>query len=349
MRQRLHIDNVVFELTEACNQCCRFCYNYWRDGASPIPAPDPSRARKTLRKLLSQARIGTLSFSGGEPMLLANVHDLAMKARFKGSQVNVLTNGTLLTEEALTFFHNLGIGAIQIPVLSADATVHEHLTGLPGSWRKATEALERVAAVMSRGAYAVLVITKVNAPGIPATLELIHGLGVRSVMVNRFNIGGMGLQHRRELSLDPDILRQAFSDVDAFADAHPDMHFVSGVCTPACLLDPADYPHVQFTWCSTDFNRRPVAVNDRGDVRFCNHSPHVIGNIYERPLGEILADPANVSRYAAVPDRCKDCSLLKRCNGGCRAASEQVFGTFAEADPILVQVQTERGDKIAEK
>ena len=52
------VGNIVFELTEACNQCCRFCYNYWRDGNTHIPAPDPRQARKTLRKLLSQASVG---------------------------------------------------------------------------------------------------------------------------------------------------------------------------------------------------------------------------------------------------------------------------------------------------
>ncbi len=335
MRQRLHIDNVVFELTEACNQCCRFCYNHWRDGLAPLPAPDPSLARRTLRKLLSQVRVGTVSFSGGEPMLLRNVHDLALQARFKGSHVNVLTNGTLLTSDAIDNFNSLGVGAIQIPILSAEAAVHEYLTQLPGSWQKATAALERVASVMPRGAFAVLVITKVNAPGIPETLDLIRSLGVSRVMVNRFNLGGMGLKYAEELVLDLITLRRAFADVDAFGAAHPDMRFVSGVCTPACLLDPSAYPHVQFTWCSTDFNRRPVALNYRGEVRFCNHSPYAIGNIYDRPLGEILSDPAAIARYSAVPDRCKDCALLQRCNGGCRAASEQVFGTFSEADPLL--------------
>ena len=329
------IGNIVFELTEACNQCCRFCYNYWRDGSTPIPAPDPKLARKTLGRLLSQASVGTLSFSGGEPMLLRNIHDLALFARFKGSHVNVLTNGTLLNDAALENFVNLGVSAIQIPILSADPSVHEYLTQLPGSWGKATGALRPVAAAMPEGAYAVLVITAVNAPGIPQTLQLIYDMGVRNVMVNRFNIGGMGLRNCKELVLKPELLRQAFADVEAFAAAHPDMHFVSGVCTPLCLLDVSPYPHVQFTWCSTDFSRRPVTVNYRGDVRFCNHSPYVLGNIWERPIGEILSDPETISRYSGVPDRCRDCALLNRCNGGCRAASEQVYGSFSEADPIL--------------
>ncbi|MBR6457776.1 MAG: radical SAM protein, partial [Bacteroidales bacterium] len=186
----MRIDNLVYELTGACNQCCRFCYNYWRDGSSPIPAPEPSLARRTLKKLLSQASVGTISFSGGEPLLLNNVHDLVLQARFKGSRVNVLTNGTLLTDDALLNFVSLGVGAIQIPLLSADPAIHDYLTSVPGSWEKALDALRR--ACRQGIGVAVLVITKVNAPGVSETLELIRDCGVRTVMVNRFNIGGNG-------------------------------------------------------------------------------------------------------------------------------------------------------------
>jgi radical SAM protein with 4Fe4S-binding SPASM domain len=76
-------------------------------------------------------------------------------------------------------------------------------------------------------------------------------------------------------------------------------------------------------------------VNYNGDVRFCNHSPRVLGNIHSRPIGDILTDPEINARYAGVPKECGKCVLLQRCGGGCRAASEQVHGTFSALDPIL--------------
>ena len=274
----MRIDHLVYELTGACNQCCRFCYNYWRDGSTPIAPPDPSKARKTLKKMLSQASVGSLSFSGGEPLLLSNIHDLVLHARFKGSKVNVLTNGSLLTADALENFQSLGVSVIQIPLLSADASVHDYLTNVPGSWEKAVDALRRTGHA-GIGA-AVLVITKVNAPGVAETLGLIRDCGIRTVMVNRFNIGGNGIRNAQELVPDRKTLQDAFTAVEAFAAANPEMHFVSGVCTPLCYLDTAPYPHIRFTKCSTDLTGRPVTVNYNGDVRFCNHSPRVLGNIY---------------------------------------------------------------------
>lgn len=338
MKTRSHINNIVFELTGACNQCCRFCYNYWRDGQTPIAAPEPSLARKTLRKLFSQTAVDNLSFSGGEPLLLPNIHDLVFYARRKGSAVNVLTNGTRLTPDALENFLNLGVGAVQIPLLSADSSVHDSLTCLPGSWEKALAAL-RSAGKAGVGA-AVLVVTKVNAPGIAETLSLIRSCGVRSVMVNRFNIGGNGIRNLQELVPDRKMLQDAFAAIEHFAGQNPDMRFVSGVCTPLCLLDTTPYPHVRFSRCSADLSGRPVTVNYNGDVRFCNHSPKVLGNIYTRPIGDILADPQITARYAAVPDECGKCALLPRCGGGCRAASEQVYGSFSVQDPILAMTSS---------
>ena len=334
---RMEIRNIVFELTGACNQCCRFCYNYWRDGSTPIPAPDPRLARRTLRKLLSQATVGTISFSGGEPLLLPNVNDLVLLARFKGCKVNVLTNGTLLGPDALDRLCSLGVGAIQIPLLSADPSVHEYLTQRPGSWALAVDALRRAGAALPGRTFAVLVLTRANIAGIPACLDLIASCGVRGVMVNRFNLGGMGIRNAGELVLDRPALQEAFAQVEAFAASHPALSFVSGVCTPLCILDPAGFPHIRFTGCSADFSRRPVTVNYNGDVRFCNHSPYVLGNLYERPLADILCDPANVARYAAVPEGCRRCPLLERCGAGCRAASEQVYGSFSHQDPVLEQ------------
>ena len=51
-------------------------------------------------------------------------------------------------------------------------------------------------------ASSVLVITKANVSGIPETPDFLKTMGVNAVMVNRFNMGGTGLRHVRELALD---------------------------------------------------------------------------------------------------------------------------------------------------
>ena len=332
---KLDIGIVVFELTDACNQACKFCYNHFKgEGTCPVEAPNFRLARRTLKRLLGEARIGSLSLSGGEPMLLPRIHDLVLRARMAGSNVNILTNGTLLTDNDIAIFDDLGVGTLQIPMLSHSADIHDSITQLRGSWQRATTAARRVAERKEGWLTPVLILSRLNYGSIEPTMRMYAEMGCRYVMVNRFNIGGLGKVYHKELTLTHDELRNAFRRVDTMA-AELKMTIHSGVCTPMCLLDPKEYPHIMFTNCSTDLSSRPLTVNYRGDVRFCNHSPRVLGNIYSESLRSIIERSASDGYFDSVPESCVGCKLWQRCRGGCRAASEQMYGTFDRIDPVM--------------
>lgn len=336
-RSKHHLPFVVFELTDACNQACKFCYNYWKGEESPAApaAPNFREARRTLRTLLRQATVGSLSLSGGEPMLMPRIHDLALRAKFSGANVNLLTNGTLLAEGDVAIFNDIGLGAVQIPILSHEASLHDHTTGLQGSWQRAVAAARRVCATREGWLVPVLIVSKLNAHQVEDILRFYSAeFGAKRAMVNRFNIGGLGKHNAAELNLTREELRDVFSRVNKVA-GELGMTIQSGVCTPVCVLDPADYPHIRFSHCSTDLSNRPLTVNYRGDVRFCNHSPRVLGNIHQTPLKEIVEISQGDGYFDTVPTLCGSCKLWERCKGGCRAASEQLYGTFDRVDPIL--------------
>lgn len=325
---------LIFELTEACNQDCRFCYNHWRpNGCLPV---DSRLARKTLVRLLNQAKIDSISFSGGEPFLLDNLLDLVLKCRFKGISVNILSNGTLISEDNLQSLKNIGINTLQIPLLSNDPAIHDYLTGVPGSWGKVCSSIVSSLAIIGPEHFAaVLIVTAQNCENIGDTLNLYKTLGIKFVMANRFNIGGNGLKNLNELCLSKEGLRKSFKTISDFAIKNPEIKFVSGVCTPICLLNPVEYPGIRFTSCSSNFNNRPVAISFKGDVRFCNHSPFVLGNIWNRNINNILNDETINAHYSSIPESCSRCELYSQCKGGCRAASEQVYGSFDIVDPIM--------------
>ena len=336
-RNKASIGTVVYELTDACNQACKFCYNYWKGGECPskVAAPDYRLARRTLRRLLRQASIGRISFSGGEPMLMPHIHDLAMMVRFAGAKFNLLTNGTLLTDDDIEIFNQLGVGAVQIPILSTDATLHDEITSLKGSWQRAVAAARKVVAKREGVLVPVLIVSRMNLHCVEEVLEFFHNeLGAKYALINRFNIGGLGLKNAAALNLTNAEIAEMFKRADLTA-ARLGMTLQSGVCTPLCVVEPQNFPHILFTNCSTDFSHRPLTVNYRGDVRFCNHSPRVLGNIHKTPLKEIIARANEDSYFSTIPTKCNGCKLWERCRGGCRAASEQLYGTFGEADPIV--------------
>ncbi len=336
MKSKIKLNLLVFELTDACNQQCKFCYNHWKgtDSESLRIASEYSKTKKVLKKIFSQAEISSVSFSGGEPLLASRVHDLALMCRFHKSQVSILTNGTLLTNTDLNIFNQIGVNRIQIPILSSKSHIHDSLTQLLGSWTKCVEATQKILAVSPEKYNAVLVLTKQNIDDIDDTLNFYDQLGVRTVLVNRFNVGGMGRKFKSELELSHKELQESFSKINKFAVLHS-IQFHSGVCTPVCVLNPMDYPNITFSFCNTDISVRPITINHQGDIRFCNHSPRVLGNIFERPLKEILVEYFQSDYFNAIPEYCSDCNLLSTCKGGCRAASEQVYDTFSKVDPVV--------------
>lgn len=162
--------------------------NYWKgDGyAINVPSHDFLLMRNTLRKLLRQAKAGSLSLSGGEPMLMPRIHDLTLKARFAGANVNLLSNGTLIGEKDIEIMNHIGIGTIQIPILAAEPTLHDYTTGLSGLWRKAVDNARKISAAKSGWLLPVLIVSKLNAHCVEEILRFYHSeFGAKRAMVNR--------------------------------------------------------------------------------------------------------------------------------------------------------------------
>ena len=336
-KNKRHIPIVVFEVTDSCNQRCKFCYNHWKGVGCPAEpaAPDFRLAYRTIKRFLRQASVGSISLSGGEPTLMPRLHDLALRARFSGSDVKLLTNGTLLNENDVEIMSHIGVSSVQIPILAAEASLHDYTTGLEGSWEKAVSSARIVNSVKKDWLTPVLIVSKLNSHCVEDTLRFYQTeFGTSRVMVNRFNIGGLGLHNNSELSLSTDELKDVFMRIDKVA-GELEIVVYSGVCTPMCVLNPDNYPNIRFSHCSNDLSTRPLTINYKGEVRFCNHSPRVLGNIYEKTIGAIVTDAQTEGYFNTIPTYCKSCSLWKRCRGGCRAASEQLYGTFDKVDPII--------------
>ena len=68
-----------------------------------------------------------------------------------------------------------------------------------------------------------------------------------------------------------------------------------------------------------------VAVLERdGGFYACDHfvdADHLVGNLHERSLGDLAADPRMVAfgnaKRDTLPSACRECDVLAWCNGGC--------------------------------
>lgn len=333
---KLKLPNIAFELTDKCNLACRYCYNVWKiPGAERNSFDSYEKAIKTLTRVFSQADVRNVTLTGGEPFVAQRIKEIALLCRMEGKTVTVISNGFKGTEADYKSLIAMGITLFEFPIHSADEAVHDHITQVKGSWKKS---IASIRSVQSLKGYPVpvIVLTKYNIEVLGETLDFIDALGLRRIMMNRYNIGGCGTADPASVSGTHSQLKKAFAIANVKAEERQ-LVISSNVCSPDCLINPTNYPNIMFGHCSDNVLQKPTTLDINGNIRLCNHSPVVAGNIYEQDIKDILYSPYANSWNEIVPDFCVDCDRWSICRGGCRAASEQCGLGLGHADPILVR------------
>ncbi|MDU1889501.1 MAG: radical SAM protein [Dysgonomonas sp.] len=333
---KLQLPNIAFELTDKCNLGCRYCYNIWKiPGAERKTFDSYEKAIQALVRLFSQADIRNVTLTGGEPFVAQRVREIALFCRMEGKTVTVISNGFKGTTSDYKSLVAMGITLFEFPIHSANEAIHDDITQVKGSWRKS---IDSIRAVQSLKGYPVpvIVLTKYNVDVLGDTLDFIDALGLRRVMMNRYNIGGCGTAEPASVSATHSQLKNAFETANRKAK-ELGMVISSNVCSPDCLLDPADYPNILFGHCSDNVLQKPITMDINGNIRLCNHSPVVAGNVFKQPIEDILYSSYARSWNEIVPEYCAKCQKWDKCRGGCRAASEQCGLGLGHVDPILTE------------
>jgi radical SAM protein with 4Fe4S-binding SPASM domain len=333
MQKKYSIDHILFEITQECNLSCIYCYNYWRRPGEAIQQYSFSTAHKTLKKLFQKIDCKHITFTGGEPFLAEGIEELVLQCRMKGKAVTVITNGTVAKQSSYEILQKFGVSLFELPFHSASSEIHDSLTGHPGSFQKVLESIRILKEVKSEFCV-VCVLTKTNTSCLRQTLEAAYDSGVRRFMIARYNIGGRGIHYAQNILPDLQTLRTAFSDANEFSrKSH--MKISANVCVPFCIINPQEYPQIPISSCGNTFTRHPITIDASGNMRICNHSPVIIGNIYSDSMQKITESEYVNSWAITRPTYCQPCTQWEICYGGCRAASEQTGRSLCNEDPVI--------------
>src|SRR3990172_9527033 len=109
---------IAWELTNACNLACIHCR------ASAIKEATPgelstAEAKHFVDELVEYKPI--IILTGGEPLLRADVYDIARYASGHGLRVVLATNGTLLTQDIACKLIEVGIQRVSISIDGSNA------------------------------------------------------------------------------------------------------------------------------------------------------------------------------------------------------------------------------------
>ncbi|MCK9464125.1 MAG: radical SAM protein [Proteobacteria bacterium] len=140
LRDRVPLSGTV-EITAACNLSCSHCY---------IPRDIPGHRDLTADQWfgvlgqLADAGCLWLGITGGEPLLRKDFWAIYDRARDLGFLISLLTNGTLIDDEAADRLAAASPLMVEITVYGASAGTYERVTGDPRAFESVSAAVDRL-------------------------------------------------------------------------------------------------------------------------------------------------------------------------------------------------------------
>lgn len=118
-------------VNETCNEKCGHCWY-----TTPW-SKDPPRAELENRmRVLRRRGARFLALTGGEPSLRRDLEDLVAFGAGEGLRMGLLTNGTKIDAKRAEALVAAGLRTVSLTLFSADASEHEAITILEGSFAK---------------------------------------------------------------------------------------------------------------------------------------------------------------------------------------------------------------------
>ena len=334
MTLKPRLNSLIFEVTQRCNHACLHCYNVWQGGGDyPRGELNTARTIDLLAKALDETICSHVTLTGGEPLLRSDLPELLEFLQKRHVQVTVISNGRLLGEAKAGELLDGGVSLFELPLLSHLREVHDELSGAPGAWDSVLSAMANVRLQQGQVVTA-FVATRKNIDHLYETIRLAFAFGARGIMFNRFNPGGRGRAHIDELLPTVDQVRQALEIAEA-ASVEFSLPISCSIPIQPCLIETSRFPHLGFGYCAAGTDRAYYSIDPLGNVRPCNHSDTILGNLFEKSFPELIVCERMTDFEGVTPSFCTSCPRRDECQGGCKASAQVCYGALTAEEPFL--------------
>lgn len=311
---------VGWELTLACNLCCRHC------GSS---ASQPRADELTLEESLAicdqfpELLVQEVNFTGGEPLLRPDWDQIVLRLSKNGIMTKMLTNGLILKPDILAQMKDVGVVGVGIS-LDGLNTTHDHIRGCKGLFQRVLNGVDLVL----KAGFQLTIITTVNAfnlKELPTIFEMLQSLGVHRWQVQPiFPLGRA--QQTPELSLTDQqymkfgkIVKELGARVEQESmEISPGDSF--GYFTEFDTREPA--------WRGCPAGLLSCGITSDGKIKGCLSLPDEVveGDLRENDLWNIWFHPGSFAytrqfSMNELGSACHSCENGELCHGGCSAMS----------------------------
>lgn len=334
------------ELTDACNNACLHCYNYWRylETGKRISHDPHARTLDHFRQLLNHLIINevrTVTFTGGEPFMRRDVlFDLVGDAKRAGLKTGINTNGALITTGDIGRLQDNGVDFLLVSLLSDDPVIHNRITK-SYSHASTSRAITNLAKAGLRVA-ANMVVSVHNWNRVRQTSMYVRNLGLEEFSATPILSCPLASGHSG-LLLSSEQVKIVLNDL-LWAQARG---MKVDVLEPLahCMFNEDE--RVRFSRflshrsCSAGIS--DMVVSPDGDVRPCILATSTHGNLFVDGWEKCWSSLACWCSQDLLPHDCLSCAAVDECGGGCRVAAQAVSGNINGSDPYMTKPLTDGG------
>jgi len=300
-------------ITYRCNAACLFCYaNCPRKEVEELRTDE---AKIILKKIKEEAKVPSVSFTGGEPTLREDLLQLITYARENGLRVNLISNGLIIDEAYARELKRAGLNSAQISLESGIEEIHDYLTQVRGSFRKTISSILFLKAE-GINVHTNSTINKINRGSLTNLIDLVADLGLKRLSMNMIMPCGS------VVSSNIDKLQMKYSEIGEIvlnlkkkAD-EKGIEFLWYSPTPYCLFNPIQYKLGNKS-CSAAFGL--LSIDSLGNVLPCSSLNVPLGNLLDNSFDEIWFSEKSLyyRQLKFAPSHCHNCKLFEICGAAC--------------------------------
>ena len=295
---------------------------------------DAGRARRNemgteeLKRLiqdLADCGVGSIGWSGGEPLLRHDLDALTAFGFKRGISFGLATNGFFADENRLARLQASGLRVIQISVDGTDSEkAARHRRGPVSSFDRAIRAIQNSVS-LGLQTYLCTLLLPETAAEIIEMLDFARDLGVDGIRYTMHAPAGRAQKNKYDEQLWDTSQIKKFFNIVASEKRRKRLRVLID-----CPTGP--YPGKNMFRCGA--GRNSAYITSVGDVYACTAlmtPEYRVGNTRETPVGDLLFS-GNMQKIQREMVRtlpggtCKDCRDVNACRGGCPGRTILNFG-----------------------
>jgi heme b synthase len=335
---------IAWEVTRSCNLNCVHC----RAASSCGPYKGELTTAQCLRLIddIALAARPVIILTGGEPLLRADIFEIASYGTKKGLRMVMATNGTLVNNKVAKRIIDSGIQRVSISIDGKNAQSHDEFRAEQGAFEGAMRGIE---ALKSAGMEFQIntTITTTNLREVEDIQNLAVKLGAAAHHIFLLVPTGRGRDlagqaitaadyeetllwfHRQSMTCPIQLKATCAPHYFRITRQHKNK-----TATPA--QKPGGHFHESTRGCLGGITF--CFISHVGQVQPCGYLELDCGNVLKQGFAEIWEKAEvfnNLRDYSKYKGKCGHCEFIKVC-GGCRARAYEATGDYLTEEPLCL-------------